>query len=140
VVWDWLDSYESVAGDVDRYRVRFVATRWVTGRRRSPIGVSRVRLQRPSCLVTATVRSAWRRIDAELAFVVRNRRGRIASAGTWIAGPLPRGRSRRILERIEPRPCFRQRFDLKAYPNLVAGDLLREAGSSPQAQQNEDGG
>jgi hypothetical protein len=140
VVWDWLDSYESVADRVDRYRVRFVATRWVTGRRRSPIGVSRVKLQRPSCLVTATVRSAWRRIDAELAFVVRNRRGRLVGAGTWVAGPLPRGRSRRIVERIEPRPCLRGRFKLKAYPNLGADDLLRDVRRGPRARQNGDGG
>jgi hypothetical protein len=140
VVFDWLDSYESVADEVDRYRVRVVASRWVTDRRRSPIGVSRVRLQRPSCLVTATIRSAWRRIDAEVAFVVRNRRGRLVGAGTWVAGPLPRGRSRRILERIEPRPCLRQRFDPKAYPNLGAGDLLREARSRPRARQRQDGG
>jgi hypothetical protein len=90
--------------------------------------------------VTATVRSAWRRIDAELAFIVRNRRGRIVGAGTWIAGPLPRGRSRRIVARIYPRPCLRERFDLKAYPNLDAGDLLREARSGPRARQNGDGG
>ena len=138
VVWDWLDSYESVADDVDRYRVRLVATRWVTGWRRSPIGVSRVRLRRPSCLVTATIRSAWRRIDAELAFTVRNRRGRITGAGTWVAGPLPRGRSRRILERVEPRPCLRGRFELKAYPNLRADDLLRGE-RSPRAPKRQGG-
>ena len=125
VVYDWLDSDESVADEVERYRVRIVASRWVAGRRRSPTGVSRLRLERPRCLVTETVRSAWRRIDAEFAFVVRNRRGKIIGAGTWIAGPLPRGRSRRILERIEPRPCLRRRFHLKAYPNLHPGDLLR---------------
>jgi hypothetical protein len=134
VVWDWLDSYESVAKEVKRFRVRFVASRWVAGRR-SPIGVSRLRLRRPSCLVTARVRSAWRRIDAEVAFIVRNRRGMITGAGAWVAGPLPRGRSRRILERIEPRPCMRGRFELKAYPNLDPDDLLREPGSGPPARR-----
>jgi hypothetical protein len=139
VVWDWLDSYESVADEVERYRVRVVASRWVAGRRRSPIGVSRLRQRRPSCLVTATVRSAWRRIDAEVAFIARNRRGTIIGAGTWIAGPLPQGRSRRILERIEPRPCLRQRFALKTYPNLGPGDLLREGRSRPSARERRDG-
>jgi hypothetical protein len=134
VVWDWLDSYGSVADEVERYRVRFVASRWVAGRRLSPIGVSRLRLRRPSCLVTARVRSAWRRIDAEVAFIVRNRRGSITGAGAWVAGPLPRGRSRRILERVEPRPCLRGRFELKAYPNLGPGDLLPEARSGPRAR------
>ena len=135
VVWDWLDSYGSVADEVDRYRVRSVASRWVAGRRRSPNGVSRLRLRRPSCLVTATVRSAWRRIDAEVAFIVRNRSGRITGVGTWVAGPLPRGGSRRILERVEPRPCLRGRFELTACPNLGPGDLLREARSGPRARQ-----
>jgi hypothetical protein len=139
VVWDWLDSYESVAADVERYRVRFVASRWAAGRTRSPIGVSRLRLRRPACLVTATIRSAWRRIDAEVAFIVRSRRGRITGAGTWVAGPLRRGRSRRILERVEPRPCLRGRFELKAYPNLSAGDLLRGE-KSPRARQRQGGG
>jgi hypothetical protein len=134
VVFDWLDSYESVADEVDRYRVRFVASRWGTGRR-SPIGVSQLRLRRPSCLVTATIRSAWRRIDAELAFVVRNHRGRVVGAGTWIAGPLPAGRSRRIVERIDPRPCLRERFKLKAYPNLGANEALRGARSSPRTHR-----
>jgi hypothetical protein len=138
VVWDWLDSYKSVADEVERYRVRFVSSRWVAGRRRSPIGVFRLRLRRPICLVTATIRSAWRRIDAEVAFIVRNRRGRITGAGTWVAGPLPRGRSRRILERIEPRPCLRGRFKLEAYPNLSAGDLLGGE-TSPRARQRRDG-
>jgi hypothetical protein len=138
VVYDWLDSYESVGDDVERYRVRIVASRWVTGRRRSPIGVSRVRVRRPSCLVTATVRSARRRIDAELAFVARNWRGRIIGAATWIAGPLPKGRSRRIVDQIEPRPCLRGRFELKAYPNLSADDLLRGE-RSPRAPERQGG-
>jgi hypothetical protein len=139
VVYDWLDSYESVADDVERYRVRIVASRWVAGQRRSPVGVSRLRLRRPACLVTAKIWSAWRRIDAELTVIGRNRRGRIIGAATWIAGPLPKGRARRIVDQIEPRPCLRGRFGLTAYPNLSAGDLRRDE-SSPRARQRQDGG
>jgi hypothetical protein len=92
VVWDWLDSYESVANEVKRFRVRFVASRWVAGRR-SPIGVSRPRLRRPICLVTARVRSAggestprWRSSSATAAA-----RLPVPAPGSWArcreAGP-----------------------------------------------------
>jgi hypothetical protein len=134
VVYDWVDYYESVADQVERIRVRLVASRWVPGRRRSPVGVSRLRLERPLCLVTATVSSAWRRLEAELAVVVRNRRGRIIGAGTWFAGPLAKGRSRRILEKIDPRPCLRERIEFEAYPNLRAGELVRAATSRVRAK------
>ena len=130
VVWDWVDSYESLASEVKQIRVSVVASRWADGRQRSPLAVSRLRLERPRCLVTATVRSAWRRIDAEFAFIARSPRGRILGAGTWVAGPLPRGRSRRILERIEPRPCLGRRFELEAYPNVGAAELRRDVRGS----------
>jgi hypothetical protein len=126
VVYDWLESYESVADHVARIQVQLVPDHWVPGPRRSPVGVSRLRLERPLCLVTATVRSAWRRFEAELAGVARDRRGRIVGAGPWYAGPLPKGRSRRILAHIDPWPCLRERLEFEAYPNLSAGELLRE--------------
>jgi hypothetical protein len=125
VVYDWIDYYESVADQVERIRVRLVPSRWVAGPRRSPVGVSRLRLERPLCLVTATLRSAWRRLEAEVAVIGRDRQGEIVGAGTWIAGPLPKGRSRRILAKIDPWPCLRQRLEFEAYPNLRAGELLR---------------
>jgi hypothetical protein len=125
VVYDWLDSYESVADQVEQINVRVVARRWADRPRRSPLGVSRVNVERPRCLATATVRSARRRLEAELAVIGRDRRGHIVGAGSSIVGPLPRGRSRQVLERIHPRPCVRDRLRFEAYPNLSASDLAQ---------------
>ena len=121
MITDWLDSYESVADQVKRFRIRLKASRWVTARRRSPVGASQLRLDRRTCLVKGTVRSDRRRIDALLAVIARNPSGKIIGADFWMAGPLPRGRSGQILARIDPGPCLRRRLRFDAYPTCALG-------------------
>jgi hypothetical protein len=124
VVYDYITAGDSVADLVRRIHVRLVAGRWAAGAARAPLAVSRPRLDRRTCLVTTTVRSARRRLEVQLAAIARDRRGAITAAGTWLAGPLPRGSSRQVLARIDPRPCVRGRMEFYAYPNPRPGELL----------------
>jgi hypothetical protein len=124
IVYDYLSAYESVADQVKRIRIRLVARRWVTGAAPAPIAVvSQPRLDRRTCLLEAVVRSRRRRLEAELTGVSRDRRGHITAAGTWLAGPLPRGRSNQVLGRLDPRPCVHGRTKFEAYANPGPGEL-----------------
>jgi hypothetical protein len=138
VVIDYVDDgYESVADAVARLRP--VASRMSRFPTRPPVRVSRVRLDRGRCIATGRVRSPDRRLQADLAVVVRNRRGQIVRAGWWVAGPLERGSSPQVLARVSPWLCVRHGTRAEVYPNPSLAELRADRPRRRAARSSERG-
>ncbi len=132
VVIDWLDGRPALARATRRFGIRMHADGGFRRTAPPPASVTRVRADLRRCVVVGTVRSRRQLRQVDVVLVARDRRGRIAWVRSdGVAGPVPRGRSRQILERIMPAGCRRSVRTVEAHP-WWAPDELRFARSRPR--------
>ena len=110
-------------------RLRFAAR--MASSRRSPFEVGTVRFDRRLCIITARLRSA-RPLDRSRVAVAGHRGGRLAGAGTFTVGPVPRGASTQVLYRLAPGDCAEGLPQLSGYPAPDPGQVLI-GGDRPQS-------
>jgi hypothetical protein len=126
VVIDVLHDAGSIAGDVARFRTFPLARAFRAGAARDPVHVSDARFDKTRCLVTARIRSDRRRLTASVLMLAYDRRGRLDWGDLADVGPLPAGSSLQVLQRVSPRACADPPGRVAAYPNLSAGQVVRE--------------
>jgi hypothetical protein len=118
VVYDEIDR--PLAGAV-RPRVRFAAR--MARSRPAPFSVGDVRIDQRLCIITARVRSDRPLARSRLSAVGRMH-GRLAVAGVFTMGPVPRGTSTQVLYRIDPGDCTGRQPRISGYPAPARGQVL----------------
>jgi hypothetical protein len=128
VIFDYVFA---AGGRARKFEIKLRGTRFRERAKRSPVTVERARFDRRRCLMSARIRSSRPILEAGVAAVVKDRRGRILG-GTWrLVGPLPRGVSTQVVDRVSPRPCRRSVARVDVYPNLSARQLGRDEKRRP---------
>jgi hypothetical protein len=125
VIFDYI--FPAAGGQARKFKVRLRGTKFRERAERSPVLVESARFDRRRCLITARIRSSRPILEAGVAFVAKDRRGKIVG-GTWgLVGPLPRGVSRQVVDRVAPRPCRRSVARVDVYPDLSARQLRKRS-------------
>ena len=83
--------------------------------RPAPFSVGAVRIDRRLCIITARLRSARALPRSRLSAVGRFD-GRLAVAGIFTVGPVPRGASTQVLYRLAPGDCTGRQPRISGYP------------------------
>ncbi len=110
VVYDEIDR--PLAG-ATRPRIRFAAK--MVPSRPAPFAVGAVRIDQRLCLITTRLRSD-RPLPYSRVSAVGRVHGRLAVAGTFTVGPVPRGASTQVLYRLAPGDCRGRQPRISAYP------------------------
>jgi hypothetical protein len=119
--------YPAAEGRARKFEIKLRGTRFRKQAKRSPVTIESARFDRRRCLITARIRSSLRMIEAGVAVVVKDRRGKIIGGMWQPVGPLARGVSTQVIDRIPPRPCRRSVARIDVYPNLAARQLMRRS-------------
>lgn len=123
VVIDIVEDASLDANEVAGFDMSFRARGFRVGPRRAPVSARSVRFDRRRCLVTAELVSEGALAAVEVPTISRDRRGRIDAATVLEAGPVPRGRSMQVLERVAPALCEEGLPRLESYPDPRPGQL-----------------
>jgi hypothetical protein len=125
VIFDYI--VPAAVGQARGFKIKLRGTKFRERAKRSPVTVEIARFDRRRCLITARIRSSRPIMEAGVAFVAKDRRGKILG-GTWeLVGPLPRGVSTQVVDRVAPRPCRRSVARVDVYADLSARQLRRRS-------------
>ena len=122
VVVDFIEAAHW-ADDVAGFETDFRARGFEVGARRAVATVGTVRLDTSRCLLTARVNSRKPLASLDVPVIGRDENGTIDGAGLFVAGPVPRGRSLQVLERIDPELCGDGLRRLEGYASARPGQL-----------------
>ncbi len=118
VVYDEIDR--PLAGAI-RPRIHFAAR--MAPSRPAPFSVGEVRIDQRLCIITARLRSD-RPLPRSRLSAVGRLGGRLAVAGIFTVGPVPRGASTQVLYRLDPGDCRGRQPRISGYPAPLRGQLL----------------
>jgi hypothetical protein len=123
VVFDVIQGLDGAADAVTDFDVVFRARGFRIGPRRPPVTAGATRFDRRRCLVSSEMASERALVAVDVAVLGRDAHGRIDAGGLVRAGPLRKGRSRQVLDRVSPEVCRDGLPRLEAYPNLRPGQM-----------------